>query len=333
MTHAARLQIWIDRFRAAGSPRAGDPGDTATFGTGESAFELVIGSMIHGEECGTLPGVVAVMESLASGSLSFSGRVTFFLGNAEAGLADVRFLESDLNREFGAEPSNTHEGRRARALKPLLDRADLFLDLHQTIQPSAEPFWIFPFQIPGWYWARAIRGAKVWITRAPDVAFSAAGCCGDEYVRLRGKPGITLELGEKGFDHGAEARAEAAVRRTLALASAVIAGDSLRSLAEGEDEIAFFETLHREPFADEALALRPGLINFQRVHRGEHLEAPGCPPLIAPADGAVLFPKYPPRIDGRYQRPLPAEIYRIVAPLPDHPLRMYNLSEADQNRG
>jgi succinylglutamate desuccinylase len=326
--HQARLQPLIDRFRALATPAPEAPFDTSTHGEETEPSHLVIGTMVHGEECGTLPGVLAVMEDLAAGRLRVPGRVTFFLGNAEAGLANVRFLETDLNREFSAEPSDSHEGRRARHLKPLLDAADVFLDLHQTIQPSAEPFWIFPFQIPGWRWARAIAGAKVWITRAPDVTFSLSGVCADEYVRLAGKPGLTLELGEKGFDHGAEARAEDAIRRAIAIAAALADGASLQELAAREPEIAFFETVHREPFSDDSLALQPGLVNFQRVVAGQLLSAPGTPALRAPTDGAVVFPKYPPIVDGRYQRPLPAEIYRIIAPLSEHPLDAYGLRDA-----
>lgn len=328
-THRDRLQPLIDRFRALATPAPEAPADTSTHGEGRHASHLVIGTMVHGEECGTLPGVLAVMEDLVAGRLTLPGRVTFFLGNADAGLANQRFLETDLNREFTETPSDSHEGRRAAALKPLLDAADVFLDLHQTIQPSVEPFWIFPFQVPGWQWARAIAGAEVWITRAPDVTFSLSGVCADEYVRLAGKPGLTLELGEKGFDHGAEARAEAAVRRAIAVATAIAQGQSLPDLAFAQPEIAFFETVHREPFAHDSLALRPGLVNFQRVAAGEALHAPGTPPLLAPTAGAVVFPKYPPIVDGRYQRPLPAEIYRIIAPLAAHPLDAYGLrSEA-----
>jgi succinylglutamate desuccinylase len=323
--HRDRLQPLIERFRALATPAPEAGFDTSTHGQGQHPLHLVIGTMVHGEECGTLPGVLAVMEDLVAQRLTVPGRVTFFLGNAEAGLANQRFLETDLNREFSATPSDSHEGRRARQLKPLLDAADVFLDLHQTIQPSAEPFWIFPFQVPGWQWARAIRGAAVWITRAPDVTFSLAGVCADEYVRLAGKPGLTLELGEKGFDHGAEARAEAAVRRAIAVAAAIAEGATLPALAEAEPEIAFFETVHREPFSHDALALRPGLVNFQRVARGEELHAPGTPALVTPAAGAVVFPKYPPIVDGRYQQPLPAEIYRIIAPLTAHPLDAYGL--------
>lgn len=292
---------------------------------GVHAEHLVVGTMVHGDEVGGLPAVVAVAQALASGALSYGGRLTLFVGNPEAGLADARFLESDLNRVFTDDPPDTHEGRRARSIRPILDDADVFLDLHQTILPSEHRFWIFPFQPDGWRWARALGATAMWVTRHPGTAFTTGACCADEYVRHRGRPGMTLELGEKGFGHGAEAVAEAAIRAMLTLSDAIAAGQTtLDAAAMAQPELTFLETLHREPFASGDLALRPGIVNFTTVRAGDALHAPGHPPLHAPVDGWVLFPKYPPReADGAYKTPLPGEIYRIVAPLADHPLRLY----------
>ncbi len=284
---------------------------------------LVFGSMIHGDEVGSLPAFVRVMSELASGELIFGGRATFFLGNPEAGLAGARFLESDLNRVFVEEPPDTHEGRRARQLKPILDTADVFLDLHQTILQTAQPFYISPFQEEGWRWARYLAGARVWVTRHPGMAFSSGTMCADEYVRVRGKPGITLELSEKGFGNGGEERAYRVLRRALELADAIAQGAALAVLAAECQELEFLHTVHREPFASEELGLEPGWVNFRPIQTGERLSAGGTPELVAPEDGYVLFPKYPPRVQGQYKRPLPGEIYRIVQPLSDHPTRLY----------
>jgi succinylglutamate desuccinylase len=295
----------------------------ATFGTPGTGRHVVFGSMVHGNEVGSLPAVVRIMRELTEGTRSVAGAVTFFVGNPEAGLQDARFLESDLNRVFVDEPPDTHEGRRARELKPILDAADVFVDLHQTILATTQPFYIAPFHMGGWHWARAIAGARVWITRHPGQAFSSGTCCADEYVRLQGKPGITLELSEKGFGHGAEDRAYAAITRALELSVAAADEAGIRALADEADELAFFHTVHREKFASEALALADGWINFQEVREGQVISAEGTPELVAPTSGMVLFPKYPPRIDGNYKKPLPGEIYRIVCPLDAHPTELY----------
>lgn len=293
---------------------------------GVHGTHIVFGSLVHGDEVGSLPAVIRVIEALNQGTLKFGGRVTFFVGNPEAGLAGVRFLESDLNRVFVDSAADDHEGRRARQLRPILDDADVFIDLHQTIEETSNAFYIFPFGVEGWHWARAIAATPMWVTRSPEASFSAGACCADEYVRLRGKPGITIELSQRGFGNGGEERAYKAIVDTLAIADAVAAGTTtLAAAAEAKPEIAFLQTTHRELFTSDALALRPGLTNFQTVQEGELLSAPGTPELRAPATGWVLFPKYPPRIDGVYKKPLPGEIYRIIEPLPGHPLDLYNL--------
>lgn len=318
------LERWLGRFDAVASPGPYAYERVVHHVGGQHDTHLVVGSMVHGDEVGSLPAVVAICEALAAGSLTFGGTLTCFVGNPEAGLKGQRFLEDDLNRVFVQDPPDSHEGRRARQLKPILDDADLFLDLHQTILATRHPFWIFPFQLHGWRWARAIRGAEMWVTRHPGTAFSSGTMCADEYVRVRGLPGMTLELGEKGFDNGAEARAEAAILNLLALADAIAAGDTtLEAAAEAQPELTFLQTTHREPFADDTLALREGLVNFEAVTEGELLSAPGTPELRAPDGGWVLFPKYPPVVDGAYKKPLPGEIYRIVAPLPEHPSTLW----------
>lgn len=320
------LQAHLDAFAALRQPGPFAYPWSSTHGAGTSSLHLVIGSMVHGDECGSLPGVVRVMQELVDGTRTFAGKVTFFVGNPEAGLAGRRFLQADLNRVFVPEPPDNHEGRRARELKPILDSADVFLDLHQTILPTAQPFWIFPFQIPGWRWARALGAASVWVTRHPDQNFSLEGCCADEFVRLAGKPGITLELSQRGFGNGGEQLAYDVITRALTIGDAVEAGGSLAELAEGKPEIAFYETAHRERFATLDHALRPGLVNFAPVAVGDVLSADGTPPMVAPFDGCVLFPKYPGRdAAGVYEQPLPAEIYRVIRLLDGHPLDLYGL--------
>lgn len=316
----AHLQSWLDRFARLARPAHGyrwsfhHDGDL-------HPFHIVVSGMIHGDEVGSLPAIVRVCEALANGQLHYGGRLTLLIGNPEAGLADARFLEHDLNRVFTKTPPQSHEGQRAQAILPILHDADLLLDLHQTILPTAQPFYICAFERQAWRWARALAAAKVWVTRSAAAAFSTGAMCTDELVRVRGGAALTLELSEKGFDHGAEPLAEAAIRSALSLADQIAAGSTtLQAAADAQPELGFYQTAHREPFADATFALRPGLVNFQPVQRGQPLHADGHPALKAPQDGALLFPKYPPRrADGAYKTPLPGEIYRIIEPMDEHP--------------
>ena len=317
-----RLQQELQRFRALASRPVGYAWSHQHDG-GEYPFHVVFGSMVHGNEIGSLPAVNRVMSALRDGEVRCGGRVTFFIGNPEAGLEDCRFLERDLNRVFLRDATGTsHEERRARELMPILDTADLFLDFHQTILKTREPFYISPFQVDGWHWARALGAARSWVTRHPGQAFSSGTMCADEYVRLAGKPGLTVELSQKGFDPAAEANAARVMFELLSLLERIHAGEAnLEQLASTRPELRFVETVHRQAFATPDHALEPGWVNFRPVQAGQKLHTTGAPAMVAPVDGLVLFPKYP----ADRTKALPREIFRIVRPMAEHPLDAYEL--------
>lgn len=292
---------------------------------GRHDLHIAIGAIIHGNEVGSLPSVIALMEGLNDGSVTYGGRLTIVLGNPEAALADRRFLDVDLNRVFVDDPPPGHESNRSRELMPILDDVDVFFDIHQTILKSERPFYTFPFDRVGWHWARAVGGATTWVTRKPGQTFSDGTVNTDEYVRNQNKPGVTLELGAMGFSDQAEELATAAFTRLLTVADEVGSGRStIDQLAEAQPELEFVGTSWIQQFTDPTMRLRPGLWNFHAVAEGETLSAEGTPEISAPCDGMVLFPKYPDYgDDGRAVEPRPGEIVRIVAPLDRHPLEIW----------
>ncbi len=177
-----RLAALLGRFRTLAQPGPFEYDWCHTTDGGRHNTHLVFGAMIHGNEFGSLPAVVQLVEQLRSGDLRFGGRVTVFIGNPEAARQNMRFIESDLNRVFIETDGKTHEHERARTLMPILDTADVFVDFHQTILETQQPFYIFPWHVPGWHWAQALQSANVWVTRDPKLTFSANSRCSDEYV-------------------------------------------------------------------------------------------------------------------------------------------------------
>lgn len=307
------LTDWLDRFDAVAQPAEGVD-RTSRHNGGRHSFHVVFGVMVHGNEIGGLPALVELLEDLSTGRLTFGGTLTTFVGNAEAGLADVRFLDADLNRVFVDQTEQGHEHKRARALLPLLEQADLFLDFHQTIEATESAFYTYPWTPLAETWTRAIGEVPVWVTRAPGQSFSPGTRCADEVVRDRGRAGLTVELSQKGLLPDAIALASRLMRRTLALADSARQGlppdEPARPLP------ACFETAYIIPFSDPMLALRPGLTNLAPVQEGEVLSSPGAPLLTAPFAGRILFPKYPPRdASGRCVGICPGELVRIIRPL------------------
>ena len=290
---------------------------------GHHQTHIVFGCMIHGNEFGSLPAAVRLVQALTDGSLKFGGRLTIFIGNPEAALENRRYLEADLNRVFLDTGKDQHEHRRAQAIMPILKSADVFLDFHQTILNTTQPFYIFPWHTQGWLWARAIQGTNVWVTRDPKKTFSSGSQCSDEYVTNLGRPGMTLELSQKGFSDAAESLCWNAMLRTLNTADAQAAATPLRLLAERQPELKFLTTTFAERFDTPNKALLPGLINFQQVRQGQMLHAAGSPEITVPENGLVLFPKYPERDGTAAIAPWPNELYRLVAPMAQHPRELW----------
>lgn len=299
----ARPGPWLHRHEGGPGPR------------------VVLVVCTHGDEIGPLPAAISLIRELREGTLQFSGELCVLIGNPEAVAAGRRGLDSDLNRVFIADPPDDREGRRAREMKPVLDRADLLLDLHQTGAPTASAFYILPYDRAHGDWVRALAGAPLWITRPADQAFSPSTCCVDEYVRLRGRIGLTLELSEKGLDPQTEAHTGRVMRRLLELA---VDPRPIAELATELPEPEFLVLAHREPMGDPSRRLRPGLRNLEPVFAGQLLSPVGASEVRCPVDGRLLFPKYPRRDEqGRALPPLPEELYRVVVPPPGHPMEIW----------
>jgi len=320
MSKSAQVQALYDALQQAG-PAVPAVSHAVSFVAEKSGPHVVFGVMIHGDETGSLPAAVTLAEDLAAGAQPFVGRVTLFVGNPTAGLRGVRFVEADLNRAFVDEAADTLEHRRSIELRRILDTADLFVDFHQTIEPTDSPFYIFPWSVDGEAWVRALAAAPRWVTRAPGQSFSAGTCCADEYVRHRGRPALTVELSQQGLRPEAETLALATMRRTLSVSQGSHALDG--PLPD------CLETAFSQRFSDPAMRLRPGLKNFEKVHEGDVLSAPHTPTLVCPLDGLLMFPKYPPRdTHGHATAPRPGEIYRVLRPIDGPPGAHYRSGES-----
>lgn len=309
------VQSLVDRFKSAARPGPfTDPYCHHHAGAGRHARHVVLGFAIHGNEHGTLPALLRLQEELDSGRLVPGGPVTLLLGNPEAILHDERFLEEDFNRVFTFDREATSlERKRAEIVRPLLDRADVFLDFHQTQTPTERAFWTFPWEGDLHLWARALRIADVGLTRAGGQAFSPGLRCLDEYVRDRGKIGITVEVGFRGADAAQAERTYQGALRLIELVDAIEAGSTtLEHAASEAPAITWYRTVHIVRAEGPEYRLRDGYQNWSRVDAGEVLSEPSAPMLVAPISGVALFPKYPPP----GQDP-PPELMRLAEPVDD----------------
>jgi predicted deacylase len=112
--------------------------------SGLAGPHVVLVSLIHGNE---FAGAIALDEMLRSGFKPMAGKLTFGFANIAAfekfdreNPVASRFVEEDMNRVwddaelFGVRRSL--ELDRARDIRPLIDTADIVLDLHSMLWPS-----------------------------------------------------------------------------------------------------------------------------------------------------------------------------------------------------
>ncbi|HTQ72248.1 MAG TPA: succinylglutamate desuccinylase/aspartoacylase family protein [Acidocella sp.] len=121
----------------------GIPGFTS-LESGLPGPHVVLVSLIHGNE---FAGAIVLAELLAGGFKPLRGKLTLGFANLAAfaqfdpkNPIASRFVEEDMNRVwddfalFGVRRSAELE--RARAIKPIIDSADMLLDLHTMLWPS-----------------------------------------------------------------------------------------------------------------------------------------------------------------------------------------------------
>lgn len=168
---------------------------------------------IHGNEtCG-----VKAFDKLISTINVEKGTVIFCYANLKAIKQNKRFIETNLNRCFLDEQPNhvmnTIEGRTAKEIMLLMNKADILLDIHASNSPESTPFiiaepesWeyahIIPFNIITYNWDEYEKGAT------------------EAYMHNKGKNAIAIECGYVNNPQG-HAIAEQAIINVLTKAGNV----------------------------------------------------------------------------------------------------------------
>ena len=104
--------------------------------SGRAGPTVMVASLTHGNE---VSGAVVVDALLSAGLKPRRGTLIFSFNNIEAYHSfdprtpfKSRMVDEDFNRTWGRldQPATTSETRRARVVRPFVERADLLLDLH-----------------------------------------------------------------------------------------------------------------------------------------------------------------------------------------------------------
>jgi succinylglutamate desuccinylase len=250
---------------------------------------LALMGITHGNEVAGLSVLNELSAMILRGTVKLDFPVALLLGNPDAALQNTRFVERDLNRSFMNSENKKAEEKRARELEKVLRKSLLFLDFHQTTEPSSTPFFIFPHTPAGLRFARAVEPNIPIITHWGD-DFSKEGRCTDEFVNSEGGTGITIELGQNGFHpYQVSAGFKAAVSSLAAAKAFITQGDFPKD--ETLPSAEFFTWAEVMEYPREAI-MTPGWINFADIKKGDELGYLGSKKITSPSSGKILFPKY-----------------------------------------
>lgn len=115
-----------------------------TFDSGNPGYHVMITAVTHGNE---LCGALTLDHFFKHNVRPIAGKITFAFANYQAYQtfdaakpSASRFVDEDMNRVWSDEvlngPRDTVETLRARDLRPILDQADMLLDIHSMQHPT-----------------------------------------------------------------------------------------------------------------------------------------------------------------------------------------------------
>ncbi|MBS7809984.1 M14 family metallopeptidase [Roseococcus pinisoli] len=194
-----------------------------SFDSGLPGLHVCLVALTHGNE---IAGAVVLDRLLQEGLRPSRGRLTLIFANLDAfsrfepdDPTSSRFLEEDLNRIWDPEtlegPRRSSEIRRARALRPVLDSADVVLDLHSMLWPSD------PLFLAGTSEASIPLGVS--LGEPPLVVADQGHKAGQrliDHVAARGGRSLILEAGWH-WEPETVVRMEKAARRLLSVTGVV----------------------------------------------------------------------------------------------------------------
>lgn len=280
-------------------------------------WALTLMGLTHGNEVAGVSVLNGILAHVLAGTLTLTRPLLLILGNPWAARENKRFLDRDLNRSFRAARRDSREARRASELEPLLAATSFLVDFHQVTRPCDRSFFIFPFRRASYEFAKAIAPWQTIVTHWKG-SFSAEGMCTDEFVNDAGGVGISLELGQNGFDqYQIAVGIQCALWALHAIAdSSGNAEPATRWRLNGTERADLFTWAGVMPWPDAGIVtLVPGLDNFSRVEQGQRVGDVDGLPLVCPFAGQVLFAKYLSPDQQRQQPSRPTELMRVMRPL------------------
>lgn len=292
-TEILKFRAYVEKLTSYGQITFAGP-DIVKFTPNKSLKKMKVGflALIHGNEVIGLPILNTLIQNLLNGTLAPDFEILFGLGNLPAAYADKRFLDTDLNRCFGLATDSSPEEKRAREIERyLLNEVDYLIDLHQTVQVSQNPFFIFQYSSQNCFSHLNLMNTKFPVVLQFDNIGDSQGLSTDEYLRSRGRFGVALELGQIGVTHEKFNDGLSVCIDFIKNLNQYENYEALDTPYVGKLNFPLFEISERLLAPEDNSSLDPVWSNFTKFEKGEMLGMSPSGPVLAPRAGCVLFPK------------------------------------------
>lgn len=256
-----------------------------------SEKKVFICAATHGNEVGSIPGVIHIIKEILNGDYQLNCQVIFALGNIEAFKINQRYLEEDMNRAYGREAPLTVDARRASKVGEMIEWADLFCDLHQTIEPTMGSFYVIRKDPKSIYLCDALNLSPYAIVIDDAQAETKDRITGTAFALMKNTPAFTIELSQKGYSKEAEDLAISTIKKVLDFTNQ----KGLENLNEKKGNLKLLEVSYSHKFTNPKTRLVEGLKNLKFYKKGDLLGYDGDKEILCPFEGYLFFPKYPKR--------------------------------------
>ncbi len=267
-----------------------------TFESGRAGPHAVITALVHGNE---VSGALALVELFERGIRPERGRLSLAFVNTDAyerfdpeQPKASRYLDEDLNRVWDSAtldgPRRSAELDRARALRPLIERADVLLDLH-SMQLPAPPLLLCGLAAKGRRLARAIGYPGLVVADAGHRSGARMRDFGAFADPASPRVAMLVECGQH-WAAPSVAVAIATCERFLA-ALDLVAADALGGLSAGAPEPQrLIEVTHAVTVNGGPFAFTEDYQGFEVVAKqGTVIAHDGTRPVSTPYDDCVLI--------------------------------------------
>jgi len=266
----------------------------------KTPIDFTVMGITHGNEVVGLDILCSFVKKILDDTVKIDFKLALVLGNVEASLQNKRFVHSDMNRSMGLKAVKNEEEKRGVLISEhVLKHTRYLFDIHQTIEPTKKSFFIFPFTRGSFEFASFLDKNRPVVTHWGK-GFSKDGMCTDEFVNRNGGTGISIELGQKGFD-------DVQTKDGLEIVLRAVNAFNQKTKFDGSEHGVVYTWSEVVSYPEGEVLLNEGIHNFDELKQGENFGVCDGKNLSAATGGVVMFPKYIKSGD-----PRPKELIRFM---------------------